>query len=363
MGKQKRWTVGLIIILLLSITGCQGKNADEQAPTDHEVIKVVDCIGREVEVPADVERIACLYAFTGHVVAMLGRGDDIVAINEGLRRDVLLNKVSPGIGDNPVPVNQGSINIEELLKTEPDLVFVKGETGVDEAEVEKLDKFHIPYIVIDYRSMEEQRYAIEVIGKCLGTEQEALDYNNYYQQCIDRVKTIAAQIPEQERVRVFHSVNEATRTVAPGTLEADWSSVTGIINVSVGEPLRFVEGKNFASLEQILLWDADAILVNESGVVNYIMNNSQWQPLKAVQQDRVYQMPIGIARWGHPGSLETPLAILWTAKTIYPGYFMDLDMEEETRSYYKKYFDYEVSDELLDRILSGQEMRITKGSE
>lgn len=37
------------------------------------------------------ERIACLYAFTGHVVTMLGRGEDMAAIVNGLKKDVLLN--------------------------------------------------------------------------------------------------------------------------------------------------------------------------------------------------------------------------------------------------------------------------------
>jgi len=87
------------------------------------------------------------------------------------------------------------------------------------------------------------------------------------------------------------------------------------------------------------------------------MTNSQWSPLKAVKDNRVYQMPIGISRWGHPGGLETPLAIMWTAKELYPEQFKDLDIREEARSFYQTFFNYQVSDKMLTNILNGKGMR------
>ena len=82
--------------------------------------------------------------------------------------------------------------------------------------------------------------------------------------------------------------------------------------------------------------------------------------MKAVMNNKVFQMPIGISRWGHPGSIETPLAILWAAKTLYPDLFKDINIRTETRQYYKRFFDYELSDKLLEQILSGTKMRRKK---
>jgi len=73
-------------------------------------------------------------------------------------------------------------------------------------------------------------------------------------------------------------------------------------------------------------------------------------------------MPIGISRWGHPGSLEIPLAILWTAKTVYPDRFPDLDIAAETRAFYQKFFSYDLSDEMLGMMLSGRSMRLPKNN-
>ncbi len=144
-----------------------------------------------------------------------------------------------------------------------------------------------------------------------------------------------AAIPEADRIRVYHSVNEATRTDKRGTLPAEWTEMAGAVNVSLDQDLRLLEDKYFASLEQILLWNPDVIIVNEDGVTDYILENPQWSPLKAVKQGKVYQMPNGVSRWGHPNSLETPLALVWTADLLYPELFADVDLEEMTRGFYR----------------------------
>jgi len=61
--------------------------------------------------------------------------------------------------------------------------------------------------------------------------------------------------------------------------------------------------------------------------------------------------------WGHPGSLETPMAILWTAKKPYPERFSDLDLIAETKKFYQTYRGLKIDDELAGKILSGEGMR------
>ena len=71
-------------------------------------------------------------------------------------------------------------------------------------------------------------------------------------------------------------------------------------------------------------------------------------------------MPNGISRWGHPGSLETPLAMLWTVKTIYPEYSGSINMKTETVNFYKKFFNYTLTDQMAEQILQGKGMRKSK---
>ena len=356
----------LLLIVSIIVAGCSGGYQSAFRPPvgakKAETITVRDCAGRIVEVPVKVERIGCLYAFCGHVVAMLGKGENIVAVVEGLKRDKLLTEMLPNIKEAAVPSTGGAVNLEELINADPDVVFIRGETARSEGEMEKLAKSGIPYLVVDYRNIKEQQYAIDLIGQATGAREKAQRYNEYYRRCIERVQKDLEAVPANKRVRVYHSVNEATRTDARDTLPADWMQVAGANNVSVNQDLKLIEDKYFAGLEQIILWDPAVILVNEAGVADYILNSRQWSSLSAVKNRKVYQMPNGISRWGHPGSLETPMAILWTAKTLYPDLFSGLNMVSETKFFYKEFYNYDLPEEVVLQILSGKGMRVSKES-
>jgi iron complex transport system substrate-binding protein len=310
--------------------------------------------------PIPARRIACLYAFSGHVVTMLDKGENMVAVVKGLKKDKLLRQIVPGIKEIPVVSSGGIIHIETLLNTRPDIVFLKPETAKIKEEVQKLVRFKLPYFVAGYNSMAQQMKTIEIIGKAIGNSAKASDYNAYYKAMIERVKSRTQKIPKNRRVRVYHSINEPYRTDAPGTLEADWTEACGIINVSVNATLSGHDNKNFASIEQILLWNPGVIIVNEADVAQLIRTDKKWAYLGAVRDKKVFTIPVGISRWGHPGGLETPLAIVWTAKKIYPDLFQDINMEKEVILFYKQFFNLSLGDKLVDKILSGKGMRLAK---
>jgi iron complex transport system substrate-binding protein len=322
-----------------------------------EPFTVTDFTGRTLTLARTPERIACLYAFSGHVVTMLGRGNDMVAIVDGLKKDLLLQTLVPGIKQIPIPVKGGIINIETLLKTKPDLVFLKPETAAGSAEIRKLEEFHLPYFTAGYRSMEEQMLIIEMMGKAVGRHEKALAYARHYREVIERVRERTVHIPPEKRVRLYHSVNEARRTDAPGTIEADWTKAAGVINVSVGESLQGKGDKSFADIEQILIWNPEVIIVNEDGVDQEILKDKKWSPIRAVQDQKVFPIPVGISRWGHPGGLETPLAILWTAKTVYPDLFSDIDLHQEVFMFYRNFFNLHLDEAMIRKILGNKGMR------
>ncbi|MDD4635568.1 MAG: ABC transporter substrate-binding protein, partial [Dehalococcoidales bacterium] len=222
------------------------------------------------------------------------------------------------------------------------------------------DKSGLPYIVVDYSTMEEQREAILIIGKAIGKEAEARTFNNYYLDTIDRVSQLVGDIPEGEKVRLYHSENQATRATHESSLAADWTRAAGVINVSVGGDLELVGNDYYASIEQILFWDPEVIIVNESTAYSLITSHPQWSGISAVREGKVYQLPNGISRWGHPGSVETPLALLWTAKTVYPELFTHVEMGEEVQYFYKTFFNMELDDEMIATVLRGGDLREDK---
>ncbi len=348
------------MLLVLTLTGALTAKSDDSQDAKKGYITVTDCAGRKVRVPEKIHRIACMYLFTGHVITMLGRGNDIVAVSNGLKRDSLLLDICPSLRNALVPKTQGALNMEELLKAAPDILFMPGDMSGNRGQMEKLDRFEIPTIIIDYSDMESQQRAIALIGKALGREKRAEEYNRFYRKTIERVKAATDTLPEGKRLRLYYSENEATRTTLDHDLSTDWLNIAGVTNVAFHQSEEIFEGKNFVSLEQILVWNPEVILVNEPEARRLIMRDTKWAAIDAVKKKRVYQMPIAISRWGHPGSIETPLALLWTVKKIYPSLLPDIDLRRETKRYYKIFFNHALSDSTVNAILAGELRRKPK---
>ncbi|NLN86645.1 MAG: ABC transporter substrate-binding protein [Syntrophomonadaceae bacterium] len=350
----------LMAFLVSMATGCSSNKGTVDTGNASATRLITDSAGRQVEVPADPQRIACTCPEAGYALALYGKGDKIVATTDGMQRDVILTEMYPHLKGLSVPKKGGAINVEELIRIEADLIFVKVDTINNQAAMEQLGQARIPVVAVEYFSIEEQLDAMQMIAGLVGAEDEGQRYRQFYRQTIDKVQARVADIPDDERVTIYHSSQEATRTDSPNTLAADWTKAAGVKNVSVGEDLKFTDGNYYASLEQILLWDPDYILLNNPDVVGYIMGHEQWRPLQAIKNERVLPLPVGVSRWGHPNSLETPLVTLWTAKTVYPELFADIDIYPIIHDFYAEFFDWDLDQATMERMLKSQGMREPK---
>ncbi|MBQ3077511.1 MAG: ABC transporter substrate-binding protein [Clostridia bacterium] len=360
--RQTTRTLALLLALLLTLTACAGGGDGGEGPAVPPAGNtVLDCAGREVTLPETTDRIACLYAYTGHVAALLGCEQQMVAVVNGLKRDELMRRKVANIADLPAPYSSGSINIEELAAAAPDLIFLRTENLEDAGEQEKLQGLGIPWLVVDYVTMEDQLFSIEMMGKALGKEERAAAYLAYYRDTIALVQERVAAIPDAEKKRVYHSVNEVVRTDIPGTLSHEVLAAAGCINVITDSAeLRLDGDKGMVTVEQIYVCDPDVVLANEPEATAYFRNDSKFSGLRAVREGAVYQLPVGISRWAHPGSLESPLAALYIGKLLYPDQFADIDIEQEVLRFYKTYFDLSLTAEDLAAILAGEGMRQPK---
>ncbi|OPX86450.1 MAG: corrinoid ABC transporter substrate-binding protein [Pelotomaculum sp. PtaB.Bin104] len=348
----KKISILILIVVLLSLLCSCGGQTDTV-----KTIRVTDCVGRSIDVPDQPQSIATLDPFAGQAVIMYGAGDRMTATVGGVKRDLLLQRVCPSLAAAAVVKEEGSVNAEAVMAMGIDLMFIKSDLYYSNIEREKLDALGIPYLVIEYSSIESQRAAFAVIGEALGQTEKAEVMEDYYQGVVEKVSQRVSEIPQPARPSLYHSTSEALRTDTEGSLGAEWVGFTGVKNVSLGGELVFNEKNYYTTLEQIFVWDPDVIICNESGVADYMLNSKKWQGLRAVQEGRVYQVPIGASRWGHDSSVETPLAILWLAKTLYPDSFADVDLRSEMDWFYKTFYQYDLTGAEADLILSGKGIR------
>ena len=354
---MNRKLISVLLILCMALTvlcGC----TPEEPQASGDTITVTDCAGRTVEVPKDPQSICCICPFTGPMLVMYGFGDRITSSCNNIVRSNLLAMMCPGISDSIVVKSSGSVNGEVVLELGTDLIFVNDGTYETADERAKLDSLGIPYVVVGFHDLESQMDAMLVIGKALGADDKAQKY-------VDWCKGVYADVQEKvaahdgEPVRLYHAVNEATRTDYKGSICDEWIAMTGVNNVSLSTELNIEGDKAYTTLEQIYAWDPDMIICNEAGVDDYIMTDDKWVGLSCVRSGEVYQIPVGISRMGHPTSTETPLALMWLANLLYPELY-DIDFSQAVKDYYSEFYGFEVDDDLAQAIIQADEMRTEK---
>ena len=77
--------------------------------------------------------------------------------------------------------------------------------------------------------------------------------------------------------------------------------------------------------------------------------NKKYAAIDAVKNDQVYLTPSGTFYWDM--GLQKILLVMYMAKTIHPEEFADLNMEQEVREFYQKFYGYELTEEEAHQIL------------
>jgi len=356
-----------MIILSLTLTACspsqptQAQTPDQ--PINPNLETVTDSAGRTVYIPEEIDSISALYTVAGHIIIMLDEGDIISSCSNGLKRDKLILSMEPSIKDIYLPKVGGIVNIEELLNSDPDIILLDAPLFWNKGELEKIENLNIPYYVVEFNSMDEEKKLVQDIGKIIGREEAAQEYVDFYDEVLALVDQTVADIPEDKKRQVYHAINEAVRTSATNTITAEWVERTGLINVAADKSLTKDEDKYYTTLEDILMWNPEVIMANDPGAYGYIKEQVAWKNIEAVLNDDIYLLPTGISRWGHSTSLETPLAMLWALQTLYPEYSKEIDLKNYTKRFYEELFEYKLTDEELQAILAGVDMRRAKDLE
>lgn len=363
--------IGLVIALLLvggsiiasapSLSG--DETADSTVSQDVARIDVTDSIGRVVSIPEDPQRIAALDAFSGDVCVLVGAGDKLIGAPGGVLSNRLLAELCPDLPSKEQLSGSG-VNVEELLAAGTDVALIRRSLYEGEGEVAKLDKLGIPYVVVDYDTVEEQMAAIGLVGSVCGPDasQRSLQIMECYQDVLDIVDERSAQIADRDRKSVFHSINDPLLTDGSTSLGADWIERCGALDVSAGEEGGGAQGDYTATLEQVYAWKPDYVICNTAQTAEEFKTDVRWSGLSAVKKDQVYNMPVSTSRWGQRGDPEVFLGMLWLGETIYPELYSDIDIKDFTISYYKDVIGLDIDDALWENILSGVGLRQEGGS-
>ncbi len=364
-NKRLKTIISVIVtlILLIGVLFAIGINAspsqfdhEEPSGVDISMASVVDSEGRSVSVPVDPQRIAIMDSFSGELAIMIGAGDRICGIPNGVKSDVLLQNIYPDL--NQVSSLSGnSINTETLLSFECDVAIVKA--SMSEEERAKLDKVGIPYVVVGYSTIEEQMEAIRLVGDVCGesSSTKAQELVKFYQDTCALVSDHTQKIAPEDIRSIYHAINDSLLTDSATSLGRDWIELAGCKNVSVSEGATHASDYS-TTIEQIYSWDPDVVICNAASTAQEFLTDEKWAGLRAVSSQNIHTIPTGATRWGQRGSVETYLALVWLGTTVYPEYYTDVDLQTYVTDYYQTFLGITITDELYQEMLSGSGLRI-----
>ncbi|MFD0896360.1 ABC transporter substrate-binding protein [Loigolactobacillus binensis] len=247
------------------------------------------------------------------------------------------------------------VDTTALKKLAPDVVFYRAEAT---AMQQKLRAAGFTAVGISTESwnhdpIETLRQWIMLLEKIFPKNAKAQIVADYNIAMRDRVQQRVSQIsPEQRKTVFFLSQYSATRCATSGRTHWGqyWAETVGAKNV-VNDPGGAIQ----VTMAQINQWNPEIIFITNftpaqpTDLYNNTIGDYDWSKVAAVKNKQAYKMPLGMYRSYAPGG-DTPLTLLWMAKTVYPTQFADINIIEETKTYYKKVFNVTLTDQQAAKI-------------
>lgn len=278
---------------------------------------------------------------------MLGSGNEIKVTVADPKVYPWLYHMTPGlVGATVVP--SGSPNTETLLSEGIGLAFVSNSTPAEPLRTAGIETHQL-----SFNSLETLLSALDQTAKALATDiarDRVADYKTYLNDIQSDIAARIADIATDERPRILHLPSiDPLRADGAETIIDEWIRLSGGRNAADG----LTGNLQTISLEQILGWQPDIIIVGGNPDQTLPGPDGGWEGVTAVRKGAVYRNPKGVFLWDRY-STEFALQLMWTSKLIYPDLFADTDMRAEVRNFYERFFEYTASDEDVTRILAAQ---------
>ena len=355
MNKKVR-IISITVALVLMLTVVVG--LDQGGALAAETRTIIDQRGKVVVIPKEVNRIVTICVpFPAAIYAVTGSGEKIVGMNPfsmSAVNESILGVLAPELKKASTGFITGGfeVNIEELLKLKPDVVF---QWSRKDKEIEKMEAVGIPVIGISAGGRDPRNVKgwMKIIAEVIGGEakQRAFDLIAYLDETLEMISSRTSSILKEKRPKALILANVESLGVGPYI----WIELVGAVNVAEEIPRVGGMAGSCVNIEQIYKWDPDIIYIGNfcetqpEDILKNKIEGQDWSPIEAVKNRRVYKVPLGTYRWDPP-SAESALMLKWLAQKHYPELFADYSIEEEVREFYLRFFHYEISDEEIEKI-------------
>ena len=361
---KRIYAIFLIAVLTFSLlTGCGGSTGKIATETG-ETVTFTDSAGRQVTVPKEITRVAPSGAVATMFLASVCP-DYMVCIasspssSQYKYLDSSLLKL-PTTGQ--LYGSKSTINLESLMNAQPQVIIDLGDAkdGIsrDMNALQKQTGIPVVFIEADLPHMAE---AFRMLGRLLsGKTDRCEELAQYVEETVSLAEAGAARIPETEQKSIMYTSGvSGLNTNAEGSTQAQVLPLIGAANAVTVEDVSNRGGGNPINMEQLYLFDPDVIIFTTGSMYTDAASDPAWQQVRAVKEGQYYEIPALPYNWmSNPPSLNMLLGIRWLGNLLYPDVY-DYDMVSEAQRAYRLLWNYELSDEEAQEMLSRSTLRET----
>ncbi|CAK7046351.1 ABC transporter substrate-binding protein [uncultured Phascolarctobacterium sp.] len=336
--KAARWAVLILFFCVSSVLlGCGAADSIASKAAPQKTITVKDSVGREVELPYPLERVAVCNVYNAELITAVGAIDRIVGVDNYIFQDQsgFKNRFKQ---EQVFGISQNAMNYEKLAELAPQAVIITGNGTWQDAQ-DMLDRFGIKVIVINSYYTEQFADNCRLIGKIFGREQEAAELADYFG---DKLAYIQKQLQGADRRKLYFEYRTLGKTAAPGDYFYKMVEYSGADNIFADARGGQVDQEAIIAKDpQYIVKVADAkayssyvppSLAEEKQIKQELIGRSGWAGIDAVRHDRI----LLLSHYLHGGASKL-VGTMYIAKFLYPEYLPDLHPEDIFRTWLEKY--------------------------
>ena len=328
-------------VMLLSLVGCGTQTSE---PTEPEVRTFTDSVGRTVQIPAQITKVAVSGTMAQMLVFALA--PDTLAGVAGKWDESAKEYLDAKYYALPVLGHlyggKGELNLETLLASGAQVVIDVGEAK--DGLADDLDRLSaqagIPFVHIAMTT-DTMGDAFRTLGALLGTEDAAEELAVYCERIYARAGEIAASV---EKVRLLYCLGvNGLSVIAKDSYQSELIDLLADNCAVIDAPSTKGTGSE-VDMEQILLWDPDVILFAPESIYDTVAVDPVWQQLRAIREGRYYEVPFAPYNFmGFPPSVQRLAGMLWLPKLLY-GNAADYDLQSELTEFYARFYHCSLTD-------------------
>lgn len=310
----------------------------------------VDSLGREVELPVDIQKVAPSGTMAQVIVYQIAPEKlcGLASSLTGMTKEIYLDAMADLPVFGTLYGKKANLNKETVIMAAPDVFIDVGDIkkGSAEAMAADLDKIQkdigVPVIFLE-ANLDNYNEVFTTLGNLLGYTERGQQLGKYAEEALQYATTN----PVEGKTVYIAVSSDGLSTYTAGSSHSQAVEKAGGKNVITSD---LTQSNGMVSLETLYTINPEYILCVEPSAYDTIMNSAEWQSIDAVKNGNVYKVPnIPHGFVTGPPCTNRIVGLFWLTSILYPE--RGVDIVAKTIEFYSLFYHYELTQDQAKAIL------------